>query len=150
MQVASAQTQEELQGLLSDDLLVSLAVSSGYCKSLRSVTMDSRDKLVSILVTHQLIVTRQSELDQLSEGLQCCGFLDLLSRHPKQLSPLLLASEAPKPLAAADLLQLLPPQHEADRHSNQWQHECDVYDLIARYLEGAEGGCNNCHMVCMH
>ena len=137
-QVAAASTLNEFLAVLKKPNVVSLAITSGYTKALGSAAFSQRDHLVAVMVAHQLIGNRLSELHQLCEGLECLGFLKLLRQHPQVLQPLLCAPASQDQLTVTAVLSLLDPKYTAERGSNVYQQGGDTYDLFVRYVEEAE------------
>ena len=70
--------------------------------------MDTRDAIVQNICTHELLIKRKTQLDQLSEGLSPLGFTNFLSTFGEELKCLFVRGMC-HTLTTEDLLTLIVP-----------------------------------------
>ena len=48
--------------------------------------METKEELIKVICLHHILLKSKAELDQLKEGLECLGVLDIMARNSSVLS----------------------------------------------------------------
>lgn len=76
-------------GVFDDSDHELILLETGYRKSVQSLTLSDRPRLVKNLKLYALVRSK-AELDQFCEGLRECGVLEAVRQHPAVMEPYFL------------------------------------------------------------
>lgn len=138
-------------------------VDAGFSKPLSSITMEIKEELVKVLCLHHILLKAKAELDQLKEGLQSLGVLNIMKNSPSFFLSLFTATEkdtltagehfvvcpdwlnltASSELFVDKLIKLFGAVKFSEKGSNQRKCEEDTYIMFTKLLYECEGKYNS-------
>lgn len=138
MQIESATTTDDLRQMLSKD---DFYLDCGYTKPSVLVTLQDKKELTQVIALDYLvyIYRSQAETDQLTEGLNTAGILELLGNQPEEISGLFYGGQ--QELTADTVAELLEPVF-SESGSNKRDVEESIMFNMEMLLQKAEGGGN--------
>ena len=105
----------------------------GIGQSSKSLTIYDRDKIFNLIASHFAVIRVKAELDQLLQGLESLGVLDIFRRNPVKMR-ILLVKKNPVRYNADSFLDLLVPLLSLEG-SNQREAEEATMILWANFVQ---------------
>ena len=125
---------------LLDASELSFRFDAGVCMPSSAVDIQNKGDIVQALLTHYLVHSTKSELDQLKSGISLLHVLSLLQRHPSLLRPLFLANG--KPCLSCDMVLKMFHVVWSPSSSNLREVEESVIFGWTEYIRGLKGNPN--------
>ncbi|XP_034550588.1 G2/M phase-specific E3 ubiquitin-protein ligase-like [Notolabrus celidotus] len=138
LQLKLKKISEAVDITLARDAIEEAAESLSLLGSLRPITtMEGRDQLVQAATGFYVEGRTKEALQQLAEGLNTLGLLDLMKIHPSTFKEVFSSSE--RPLKATDLISLFKAML-SHPESNRWRKEKRVEGYWRDFLLDIEDG----------
>lgn len=93
--VSEASNDSSLQEIIQEEDNATRLLEAGYSKSLRAVSLDDRNGIISTLLTFHLFLKVKAVMDQFREGLEVAGLLKFLTTYTDLMRPLFVDESSP-------------------------------------------------------
>lgn len=138
LQVCEVQTTEQLHILLDSEEF-SFRFEFGFSAPSRTFTVADKDDIVKSLSLQYLIYANRAEIDQLKDGLQTLGVLQLMQQYFYLFRPLLQSTTKPS-LTASQMLRLFHPMWSPIGSNRREKEELIILNWTT-YLNELQGIC---------
>lgn len=109
----------------------------GYAKPYTRIVIEDKEDIIQIIALDYLVYRVQAEIDQIAEGLQIAGVLQVLKDNPAECWALFCGGK--RNLTAFTLAELLAPVY-SPHGSNQRDVEESIMFNLEMLLQKAESG----------
>ena len=127
---------EEMKRLLDSDEF-DFRYEIGVAQPSQELKLRDSVRIVKSCAAHFTVHSIKAELDQLCEGLNCMGVLQLIRERPELLRPLFLP-QPPIPLTAGYMINLFATKFSPPGSNSREEEEAAVMKWI-QFLQAIEG-----------